>query len=435
MLLEVSLADGLDRLTILEIKKSKITSPEKLAEIQKEIEALHEFAPFKKEYAFHYGLLLYTNLQVWNSMDKVNATEMDNRNTLEFACLAAKVYDYNDQRFRIKRLLNTMSNSALKEQKSYGSRHVLVTVRDVYACIPVINYLSVYYDSVSFVSESMETLKTMFTTPNFIYNEVDSQYKIDADSFALPDRSAYEFIPVTYLSSGLLGDFIHQLSVVNETYRTTGRKGIIYMTDAMEKFRLGLKETHADVTPFLLTQPYIADVRLHDGTNCDVNLSKWRDQFFFHTDSWHTVFKRHYGITWSKSPWFTIEGNSAYANTVFISTSPNRWWSQPFDHKKLVSRLGPDVRFLAFEKSNYDHFVSKTGITLPLVIAKSFTEIVSIIQGCKMFVSTLSSPLSVADALHKKRIALQLEDDLDAMMASKTNPSFVTYRSNLDSIQ
>jgi len=198
---------------------------------------------------------------------------------------------------------------------------------------------------------------------------------------------------------------------------------------------LGLKETHADVTPFLLTQPYIADVRLHDGTNCDVNLSKWRDQFFFHTDSWHTVFKRHYGITWSKSPWFTIEGNSAYANTVFISTSPNRWWSQPFDHKKLVSRLGPDVRFLAFEKSNYDHFVSKTGITLPLVIAKSFTEIVSIIQGCKMFVSTLSSPLSVADALHKKRIALQLEDDLDAMMASKTNPSFVTYRSNLDSIQ
>ena len=108
MLLEVSLADGLDRLTILEIKKSKITSPEKLTEIQKEIDALHEFAPYKDQYAFHYGLLLYTNLQVWNAMDIVNATEQENRNTVEFAKLAAKVYDYNDQRFRIKRLLNTM---------------------------------------------------------------------------------------------------------------------------------------------------------------------------------------------------------------------------------------------------------------------------------------------------------------------------------------
>ena len=121
MHIEVSLADGLDRLTILEIKKSKITCPIKLKEIEKEIDALHEFIPFKKTYEFQYKLLLYTNLKVWESMDSVNATEMDDRNTIEFAKLAAKVYDYNDQRFRIKRLINTMSNSALKEQKSYGS--------------------------------------------------------------------------------------------------------------------------------------------------------------------------------------------------------------------------------------------------------------------------------------------------------------------------
>jgi hypothetical protein len=435
MLLEVSLADGLDRLTILEIKKSKITSPEKLAEIQKEIDALHEFAPYKDQYAFHYGLLLYTNLQVWNAMDIVNATEQDNRNTVEFAKLAAKVYDYNDQRFRIKRLLNTMSNSALKEQKSYGSRHVVITVCDVYACIPVINYLSICYDSVSFISESMDILKGIFTTPNFIYEAVESQYKINADTFELADRSAYEFIPIKYLSSGLLGDFIHQLSVVNETYRTTGRKGIVYMTDSPEFFRLGLKETYADVAPFLLTQPYITDVRIHDGTACDVNLSKWRLDFSFQTDSWQTIFKRNYGISWGKSSWFTIEGNPDYANTVFISTSPNRWWSEPFDHQKLVKKLGPDVRFLAFERSNYDHFVANTGITIPLVMARSFTELVSIIQGCKMFVSTLSSPLSVADALHKKRIALHLEGNPDSLIASNTNPSFITYKSDIDTIQ
>jgi len=433
MHLEVSLADGLDRLTILEIKKSKITCPIKLKEIEKEIDALHEFIQFKQLYEFQYKLLLYTNLQVWNSMDKVNATEMENRNTIEFAKLAAKVYDYNDQRFRIKRLINTMSNSALKEQKSYGSKHVIVTVDTVDICIPIINYLSVRYDSISFKSEHMEQLKNIFTTPNFVYEPIDSTLIISADTFELSDRLAYEFTPNTYFAGGLLGDFIHQLSVINEKYQLTGRKGILYMTDSVEPFRWGLERTYADIRPFLLTQTYIHDVRIHDGTECDINLSKWRYNMNYTTDSWHTVFKRHYDIEWSKTPWFKIQGNSEYENTVFISTSPNRWWEEPFDCSMLVTSLGPDVRFLASEQSNYDHFVSKTGITLPLVIASNFTELVSAIQGCKIFIGTLSAPLAVADALHKKRIALQQHDN-DSRLASNTNSSFVTCKDSLTNL-
>ena len=433
MHLEVSLADGLDRLTILEIKYSRITCPNKLKEIQKEIDALHEFIPFKQLYEFQYKLLLYTNLQVWESMDKVNATEMESRNTIEFAKLAAKVYDYNDQRFRIKRLINTMSNSALKEQKSYGSHHVIVNVDDVDRCIPVINYLSVRYDSISFSSDHIERLKNIFTTPNFIYEPVDSTLIISADTFDLPDRSAYEFSPITYIASGLLGDFIHQLSVVNEKYQLTGRKGIIYMTNTIEPFRWGLERTYEDIRPFLLTQSYIHDVRIHDGTTCDINLSIWRSNIDYQNDSWHTIFKRNYDIEWSKTPWFITQGNPDYTNTVFISTSPNRWWCEPFDCTMLVSSLGSDVRFLASEKSNYDHFVSKTGIELPLVNPSSFTELVSAIQGCKLFIGTLSAPLAIADALHKKRIALQ-QDDSDGSIASKTNPSFVTYKNDLSNL-
>ena len=433
MHIEVSLADGLDRLTILEIKKSKITCPIKLKEIEKEIDALHEFIPFKKAYEFQYKLLLYTNLQVWNSMDKVNATEMDSRNTVEFAELAAKVYDYNDQRFRIKRLINTMSNSALKEQKSYGSKHVVVTVDDVDQCIPVINYLSVCYDSVSFSSEHMEQLKNIFTTPNFIYEPVDTTLIISADTFDLPDRSEYEFTPIKYIACGLLGDFIHQLSVINEKYKLTGRKGILYMSNCLEVFRWGIERTYEDIKPFLLTQSYIHDLRIHDGTEYEIHLSKWRHDVNHLVDSWHTVFKRHYDIEWSKTPWFKIQGNSEYENTVFISTSPNRWWEEPFDCAMFVNQLGSDVRFLASEQSNYDYFVSKTGITLPLVIPSNFTELVSAIQGCKLFVGTLSAPLAIADALHKKRIALQ-QHDYDSYLAGRTNPSFVTYKNSLSNL-
>ena len=433
MHIEVSLADGLDRLTILEIKKSKITCPIKLKEIEKEIEALHEFIPFKQTYEFQYKLLLYTNIQVWNSMDTVNLTEMDCRNTIEFAKLAAKVYDYNDQRFRIKRLINTISNSALNEQKSYGSKHVIVTVDDVDRCIPIINYLSVRYDSISFSSDHMERLKKLFTTPNFVYTPVDSTITISADTFELPDGSEYEFTPITYFAGGLLGDFIHQLSVINEKYQLTGRKGILYMTDSVEPFRWGLERTYTDIRPFLLTQSYIHDVKIHDGTTCDINLSKWRYDMNYTTDSWHTIFKRHYDIEWSKTPWFKLQGNSEYTNTVFISTSPNRWWEEPFDCSMLVSSLGPDVRFFASEKSNYDHFVSKTGITLPLVNPSNFTEMVSAIQGCKLFIGTLSAPLAIADALHKKRIALQQHDN-DSSLASNTNSSFLTYKDSLTNL-
>jgi hypothetical protein len=433
MHLEVSLADGLDRLTILEIKYSRITCPNKLKEIQKEIDALHEFTPFKHLYEFQYKLLLYTNLQVWESMDKVNSIEMESRNTIDFAKLAAKVYDYNDQRFRIKRLINTMSSSPLKEQKSYGSHHVIVNVDDVGRCIPVINYLSARYDSVSFSSNHIDALKNIFTTPNFIYEKVDSTIIVSADTFELPDRSAYEFSPITYLASGLLGDFIHQLSVVNEKYQLTGRKGIIYMTNAIEPFRWGLERTYEDIRPFLLTQSYIHDVRIHDGTTCDINLSIWRYDMNYTTDSWHSIFKRSYNIEWSKTSWFKIQGNPDYTNTVFISTSPNRWWCEPFDCSMLVSSLGSDVRFLASEKSNYDHFVSKTGIDIPLVNPSNFTELVSAIQGCKLFIGTLSAPLAIADALHKKRIALQ-QDDSDGRIASNTNPSFITYKDSVSNL-
>jgi hypothetical protein len=130
---------------------------------------------------------------------------------------------------------------------------------------------------------------------------------------------------------------------------------------------------------------------------------------------------------------FKIQGNPEYENTVFISTSPNRWWDEPFDCSLLVNQLGKDVCFLACEQSNYDHFVSKTGITLPLVIPSNFTELVSAIQGCKLFVGTLSAPLAIADALHKKRIALQ-QHDYDSYLAANTNPSFVTYKNSVSNL-
>jgi hypothetical protein len=243
------------------------------------------------------------------------------------------------------------------------------------------------------------------------------------------NSTTFELPPITYLASGHLGDFIHQLSIVNEKYRASGRKGIIYMTESLEHFRWGLVRTYEDIKPFLLKQNYIYDLRIHDGCSCDINLSIWRYNFL-NFKSWHIIFKHHYDVTWSETPWFRTQGISKYKNTVFISTSPTRWMKE-FNYIKLIIILGPDVRFLATEKSNYDHFVISTGIEIPLVLASSFTEMVDAIQGCALFVSTLSAPLAIADALHKKRLALQSWSNY---IEAGTNPSFITPKSNLNLI-
>ena len=59
---------------------------------------------------------------------------------------------------------------------------------------------------------------------------------------------------------------------------------------------------------------------------------------------------------------------------------------------------------------------------------------VEAIQGCALFVSTLSTPLAIADALHKKRLALIQPNTNCGYTAANTNPSFITPISNLNLI-
>ena len=51
---------------------------------------------------------------------------------------------------------------------------------------------------------------------------------------------------IIYYSSGRLGDFIYQLSVINENFLTTGKKGILYISDKPEAFAHGLQKAYED---------------------------------------------------------------------------------------------------------------------------------------------------------------------------------------------
>ena len=119
----VSFGELIDKLTILEIKKSKITDNEKLKNIQLEFELLNKKYQTKlkdtKELQVFYDALLKVNHKLWKIEDKIRILENSKEFNEEFIDLARSVYKLNDERFEIKNEINKTFDSEIQEQKEY----------------------------------------------------------------------------------------------------------------------------------------------------------------------------------------------------------------------------------------------------------------------------------------------------------------------------
>mgnify|MGYP001329026857 FL=1 len=119
----VSFGELIDKLTILEIKKSKITDNEKLKNIQLEFELLNKKYRTKlkdtKELQVFYDALLEVNHKLWKIEDKIRILENNKEFNEEFIDLARSVYKSNDERFAIKNEINKTFDSEIQEQKEY----------------------------------------------------------------------------------------------------------------------------------------------------------------------------------------------------------------------------------------------------------------------------------------------------------------------------
>ena len=120
---EISAAELIDKITILEIKKEKITNKEKLIEIKKELDSLTN--TFDKSIKKNINLEVLTkelkniNLKLWNIEDKKRDLEKKQEFGKEFIELARNVYKSNDERAKIKLKINEALGSNIKEVKSY----------------------------------------------------------------------------------------------------------------------------------------------------------------------------------------------------------------------------------------------------------------------------------------------------------------------------
>jgi len=120
---EISAGELVDKITILKIKKEKITNKEKLIEIKKELDSLTN--TFNKSIKKNINLETLTkelkniNLKLWDIENKKRELEKKQEFGKEFIELARSVYKSNDERAKIKFKINEALGSNIKEVKSY----------------------------------------------------------------------------------------------------------------------------------------------------------------------------------------------------------------------------------------------------------------------------------------------------------------------------
>ena len=123
ILAEISVGELIDKITILEIKKEKISNKEKLVEVNKELISLNE--TLKKsinnesEISSFKNDLKNINLKLWDIEDGKRSAERNNKFDEKFIELARSVYKFNDERAKIKLAINNALGSNIKEVKSY----------------------------------------------------------------------------------------------------------------------------------------------------------------------------------------------------------------------------------------------------------------------------------------------------------------------------
>ena len=123
ILAEISAGELIDKITILEIKREKISNKEKLVEVNKELISLNE--TLKKSINDPSDIINFKNdlkninLKLWDIEDGKRLAEKNSQFDEKFIELARSVYKFNDERAKIKLAINNALGSNIKEVKSY----------------------------------------------------------------------------------------------------------------------------------------------------------------------------------------------------------------------------------------------------------------------------------------------------------------------------
>ena len=125
IIVEVSIGELLDKISILEIKQEKIKDPEKLRFISNEHsilkKQLDDNVKSDDKIKDLFQLLKDINAKLWVIEDDKRQCEKDKDFGEKFIKISRDVHFLNDDRAKIKLEINNYTGSAIKEIKEYTS--------------------------------------------------------------------------------------------------------------------------------------------------------------------------------------------------------------------------------------------------------------------------------------------------------------------------
>ena len=120
---EISAGELLDKISILEIKLEKITDKNSKEEIKKEYKILikiqNSSINLDVKIKELFNSIKEINIKLWNVEDKLRVCEKNKDFGKNFIELAREVYFNNDKRAKIKKEMNKILGSNIREIKQY----------------------------------------------------------------------------------------------------------------------------------------------------------------------------------------------------------------------------------------------------------------------------------------------------------------------------
>ena len=124
--LEISAGELIDRITILELKRVHFTSESARDEVTRQLTAARAerdrvIRPSPELFALT-AALATVNLQLWGTENKLRECEHNSEFGARFVALARSVYTANDRRAALKRRIDELLGSDVREHKFYLSQ-------------------------------------------------------------------------------------------------------------------------------------------------------------------------------------------------------------------------------------------------------------------------------------------------------------------------
>ena len=134
-----------------------------LVEINKELNQYDNIQDITNKYIIYYKLLYYVNQKIWDRTNEIKELVIyDER----YARQSFNIFECNQQRFRMKDIINRLENTIVKEQKSYSKKSILYIHNghtSFVELMSVLFYLLLSYDNVQIIdSEYIAEYKLSF---------------------------------------------------------------------------------------------------------------------------------------------------------------------------------------------------------------------------------------------------------------------------------